>query len=194
MHNNEFRIHCIGIGEDANKDLIVKCSKAGKGKIHFINNSSNLKTQIFEILNDYTKEYINNYNFKINNKYYELKPINKITYDEESLNYFFIQKGNEENDINIKFNWENLNRKFNEDLTFKLNDIIILPKEEELSKLIIGLILKYNIINSIEKQMEFSKKFQVLSKYTTLYAEIEGDKPIENKMNTLIQKYSIPSK
>ena len=33
--------------------------------------------------------------------------------------------------------------------------------------------------------------YQVLCKYTTLYAEIEGDKSIKDKMNTFTQKYSI---
>ena len=31
-----------------------------------------------------------------------------------------------------------------------------------------------------------------MSKFTSLYAEIEGDKSIENQMNTFVQEYSIP--
>ena len=192
LHNNEFRIHLIGIGNDINKELIIESSKAGNGSFHFINDYSNLKTQILSILKDCVKEYINNYNFITNKKYYELQPVNKTTYNKESLNYCFIQNGNEENDISINFKWSNLNKNFSEDFIFKKNDIIKLPNGEELSKLIIGLSLKYNIINSKEEEIKISKKYQVLSENTTLYAEIEGEKPIENKMNTFIQKYSIP--
>ena len=190
LHNNEFRIHFVGIGDFVNKNLIIKSSKAGNGKYYFINNCKSLKKQVFEILNECTKEYINNYNFITNNQY-EVQPINKITYNQESLKYCFIQKGNEENDINIKFNWENLNKKFSENLTFKSNELIKLPEGEELSKLIIDLILKYSINSKKKNIIKLSKKYQVLSKYTTLFSEIEGDKPIENKMNTFIQKYSI---
>ena len=36
-----------------------------------------------------------------------------------------------------------------------------------------------------------SKLYQVLCQFTTLYAEIEGDKSIDNKMQTFVKKYSI---
>ena len=50
--------------------------------------------------------------------------MNKTTYIKESLNYCFIQKGNEKNDINIEFNWENLKEKFKRNIEFKSEEII----------------------------------------------------------------------
>ena len=106
LYNNEFIIHCIGIGFGINKELIIKTSKSGNGTYHFIPNFSSklLEEKVFEILKECSKEYINNYQFILNNKTYELQPVNKTTYIKESLNYCFIQKGNEKNDINIEFN------------------------------------------------------------------------------------------
>ena len=112
LHNNEFKIHLIGIGSYINKDSIINISKAGNGYYHFINDVSDLKKEIFEIVNIYIKEYINNYSFILDNKaIYELQPINKITYTNDSLNYCFIKEDKNNININIKFNWENLNEK-----------------------------------------------------------------------------------
>ena len=58
---------------------------------------------------------------------------------------------------------------------------------EELSKLIIGLSYKYNIINNEKEQIDFSKKYQVLSEYTTLFADIENDVQLQMNLNLLKQ-------
>ena len=185
LHNNEFKIHLIGIGSDVNKDSIINISKAGNGSYHFIDDVSDLKNKIFEILNDCTKEYINNYSFILDNKaVYELQPINKITYCNDSLNYCFIKENKINNDINIKFNWENLKEKCQKEYQFKSDEILKMKDGEELSKLIIGLSFKYNIINNEKEQIDFSKKYQVLSEYTTLFADIENDVPITNEIKT----------
>ena len=187
LHNNEFKMHLIGIGSYVNKDSIINISKAGNGSYHFINDVSDLKNEIFKILNVCTKEYINNYSFILNNKaIYELQPINKITYTNDSLNYCFIKE--DKNNIKIKFNWENLNEKFQKEYQFNPEEILKIKDGEELSKLIIGLSFKYNIINTEKEQIDFSKKYQVLSKYTTLFADIENNNPITNEMKTFEEK------
>ena len=187
LHNNEFKIHLIGIGDDVNKQLIIDTSNAGNGSYNFIDDTSNLQNKINEIINNCTKEYINNYKFILNDTIYELQPINKTAYINESMHYCYILKGNEKKNFNIKFNYENLNQKFMKDMLFKSGEIFSLSEGEELSKLIIGSALKYDLGDEIN----LSKKYQVLSKSTSLYAEIEGDKSLENQMNTFVQKYSI---
>ena len=195
LHNNEFLIHFIGIGNEVNKKLIIEASNAGNGTYYFINNSSNeLDKIIFEILNNCTKEYINNYKFNSNvNKSYELNPINKTTYNKESLKYCFIKKGKEKNDedINITFNYENLKEKLEKEIKFNFNNIIKLPEGEDLSKLIIGLSLRYDLIKNNEEKIKLSKLYQVLCDLTTLFAEIEGEKVTKNKMITFAKNYSI---
>ena len=120
-----------------------------------------------------------------------MQPVNKTTYDKESLNYCFFQIGKDENDISIEFIWENLEEKFKKKIEFKFEEIIKLPEGEELSKLIMGLSLKHDFINNEKEQIKLSKLYQVLSNYTTLYAEIEGDKSIKDKMNTFTKKHSL---
>ena len=61
----------------------------------------------------------------------------------------------------------------------------------ELSKLIIGFSLKYDLSEDKNEQIKLSKLYQVLSKYTTLFAEIEGDKSSDNQMQTFIKKHSV---
>ena len=191
LHNNEFRIHTIGIGNDINKDLIIKASIAGNGTYHFISNAFNeLDEKVFEILKECTKEYINNYHFFLDKKEFDLQPVNKTAYNNESLNYCFIKKGNKIDDVNILFKWENLEEKFEKKIEFKSEEIIKVADGEELSKLIIGLALKYE---KIDNKKKFSKLYQVLCDDTTLYAEIEGDKSLENsKLAIFTKKYSIP--
>jgi hypothetical protein len=191
LHNNEFRIHTIGIGNDINKELIIKTSIAGNGTYHFISNSLNeLDEKVFEILKECTKEYINKYQFILDEKEFDLQPVNKTTYNKESLNYCFIKKGNNVDDVNMLFNWENFGEKFEKKIEFKSKEIIKLPDGEELSKLIIGLALKYE---NTHNKIKLSKLYQVLSDDTTLFAEIEGDKPLEsNKITSFTKKYSIP--
>ena len=191
LHNNEFRIHCIGIGNEINKYLITKTSNAGNGTYHFISEDL-LDKKIFEILKECTKEYINDYKFILddNNKTYELQPVNKITYNKESLNFSFIQKGSENNNINVEFKWKNLDENLKKNIEFNSEKIIKLNEGSELSKLIIGFSLKYDLSEDKNEQIKLSKLYQVLSKYTTLFAEIEGDKSSDNQMQTFIKKHS----
>ena len=190
LHNNEFRIHCIGIGNDVNKKLIIETTNAGNGKYYFISEDL-IDSKVLEILKECSKEYIKDYKFILNNNAYELQPVNKTTYNKESLNYCFIKKGNEINDLNIEFNWKNLEDNFKKIFKINSENIIKLSEGDELSKLIIGLSLKYDIISDKNEQIKLSKLYQVLCQYTTLYAEIEGDKSIDNKMQTFVKKYSI---
>ena len=67
LHNNEFLIHFIGIGNEVNKKLIIEAGKSGNGTYYFIDDSLNeLNNKVFEIINNCTKEYINNYKFILN--------------------------------------------------------------------------------------------------------------------------------
>ena len=134
LHNNEFKIHLIGIGSEVNKNSIINISKAGNGSYWFIDDSSDLKKVIFELLNKCTNEYINGYKFILDNNKstYELQPINKTTYSNDSLNFCFIKENKSFHDINIKFTWENYKEKFEKEFHFKSDNIIKLQEGEEL--------------------------------------------------------------
>ena len=193
LHNNEFRIHTIGIGDDINKKLIIQTSISGNGSYYFISDSlKELDDKVFEILKESTKEYINNTQFILEQKKYEVQPINKFVYNKESLNYCFIRQGKEMENINIIFKWQNLEKKYEKKLDITSREIIKLPDGDLLSKLIISISLKYDINEKKPIKIKLSKLYQVLCDETTLYAEIEGDKSAQNKINTFTKKFSLP--
>ena len=161
LHNNEFRIHTIGIGNYINKKLIMQTSISGNGSYYFI--SENLKAlddKILEILKESTKEYINSTQFILEQKTFEVQPINKFVYDKESLNYCFIRQGEEIDNINMIFKWQNLEKKFEKKLDITSKEIIKLPDGDILSKLIIGMSLKYD--TNKKNKIKLSKLYQVL--------------------------------
>ena len=63
-----------------------------------------------------------------------------------------------DDDINIIFNWENWGNKYTKEFLFKYdnNDILIVLKGDDLSKLIIGLLFQYDIIKTEKEQIIFS--------------------------------------
>ena len=70
----------------------------------------------------------------------------------------------------------------------KLNINLIIKNDGDIiSKIIIGNILK-NADLPQDKNIELSKRYQVLSKYTSLYAEIENEKSTQNEMLKIEQK------
>ena len=161
LHNNEFRIHTIGIGNYINKKLIMQTSISGNGSYYFI--SENLKAlddKILEILKESTKEYINSTQFILEQKTFEVQPINKFVYDKKSLNYCFIRQGEEIDNINMIFKWQNLEKKFEKKLDITSKEIIKLPDGDILSKLIIGISLKYD--TNKKNKIKLSKLYQVL--------------------------------
>ena len=194
LHNNEFRIHTIGIGDNINKELIMQASISGNGPYYFISDSlEELDDKVFEILKESTKEYINNTQFTLEQKKFEVQPINKFVYNKESLNYCFIREGKEIENINMIFKWENLGKKFEKKLDIASKEIIKLPDGDLLSKLIVGISLKYDINKEKAIKIKLSKLYQVLCDETTLYGEIEGDKSALNKINTFTKKFSLPN-
>ena len=82
--------------------------------------------------------------------------------------------------INIEISANNAINKINENILFgkEKNNIIRLSNGEEMSKMIVGKAFKYNkeLIENKEMEVEFSKKYKILSKSTALYAEIINEK------------------
>ena len=51
--------------------------------------------------------------------------------------------------------------------------------------------MRYDLIKDKNEKIKLSKLYQVLCDLTTLFAEIEGEKAIQNKMVTFTKNYSI---
>ena len=108
---------------------------------------------------------------------YEFIPKDDICYQDEILNYSFIQKGKKNNKVEIEFTSTVNEKLVKENLVFDDEKIINIPDGEILSKIIIGNIWKNNNISK-DEEIDLSTKYQILSKNTTLFSEITNDSKI----------------
>ena len=173
-HTNIYRVHSFGIGHNYEKNFIKKAGKSGS--YNFVDNISNLKEKVIESLNQALRSYLYDPQIKIENinKLYEFFPQKKVYYQDEVFKYYFIVKNKLEDKININLEYYDKNDLIKKDFIFDEKNII---KEEDgdiISKIIIGNILNNNTLE-INEDIELAKKYQVLSKSTSLYAEVENE-------------------
>ena len=193
VNSNIFRIHAIGIGNDFDKILIERAGKLGNGSSSFVEVVNKINEVVIETLNKCLRPYLVNINFgfakksMLKNPIIINEPINNFIYQDELITYSFILNYNNR----IKF--ENLKEPIQiemwakdplndikESIKLSINDNITQIKSgDNLLKSIIGQSLKFNkqIKDSKEKEIEFAKKYQILSKNTALFGEIvrEGE-------------------
>ena len=197
-NSNKFRIHALGIGNDFDKVLIERSGKLGKGSSSFVENVENINSIVIETLNKCLRPYITDiqFNFKNyqnnnNNTLIKCIPINNFTYQDEIINYSFLLNENNKIDIdnlsqpiNIEITGKDPKNPIRENVSFSSQSIIKLENGEEMSKAIVGKTLKNNkeFIEDEKKEIEFAKKYQLLSKNTALYAEILNDNKSQTKL------------
>ena len=195
-NSEKFKVHSIGIGNDFDKNLIEKSGIQGKGSYHFVHNIEEINSVIIQCLNQCLKPYIIDSKFKLSNEEVQYEFIPKdVFYQDEILTYSFMKKG-KHNDENIKINfnsteYNNGEKIVNEIIEFPNKTILELPDGDILSKIIIGNILKNNSDTKInEQEIALSIKYKILSKKTSLFAEIENESKIigELKKIDLTQK------
>ena len=189
-NSSKFRIHALGIGNSFDKILIEKCGKLGKGTSSFIENIEKINSVIINILNKCLRPYIIDIKFEIENYKDELlskiiscNPINNYTYQNEIMNYSFILPNYKVlNDLKIKITGKDPINIIESNIN--IDNIIKIENGEEMSKMIIGKALKYNdeLIKNENKEIEFAKKYQILSKNTSLFAEILNEKNQQSKL------------
>jgi len=190
-NSSKFRIQAIGIGNDFDKILIERAGKLGNGSSAFVEDVNKINEVVIETLNRCLRPYLININFGFANKSMLKNPIlinqpmNNFTYQDEVISYGFILSN--KNAINFEkltepiqvemFAKDPLNE-VRESIILKLDDNITkLNNGENLLKTIVGQGLKFNkqFINTEEKEVEFAKKYQMLSKNTALFGEILRD-------------------
>ena len=191
-NSNKFRIHALGIGDSFDKVLIERSGKLGKGSSSFVEDVEKINSAVIETLNKCLRPYLidikfyfKNYQSNNSNSIIKCNPVNNFTYQDEIMNYSFIL--DEKNKIDVEKLYQPINIeitgkdpkiviKENVSFTYEQN-IIKLPDGEEMSKMIVGKALKNNqeMKNDEKKEVEFSKKYQILSKNTALFAEILND-------------------
>ena len=173
----KFKVHSIGIGDSFDKNLIEKAGIQGKGSYHFVYENNQINSVIIQSLNKCLRPYLYDSKFSLKNgkNLYEFIPKDDICYQDEILNYSFIQKGKKENEkIEIEFTSKLNNEAKNKEFKFEESNIINIPDGEILSKIIIGNKLKNKDLTK-EEEIKLSKEYQILSKNTSLFAEISGN-------------------
>ena len=147
---------------------------------------------VIDVLNKGLRPYITDIKFDFENHQDEIasniikvNPSNNFTYQNEVMNYSFILPEKKElNDLKIKITGKDPINLIEVNVNF--DNILKLEDGEEMSKMIVGKALKNNeeLTKDEKKEIEFAKKYQILSKNTALFAEILND---ENQQSKLIK-------
>ena len=170
-----YKFHTFGIGSDYNKKFIKNAGK--NGSYNFVNDISNLKTKVIETLNSALRSYI--YEPKINveniNIEHSFFPKKNVYYQDEVLNYYFIVKNKITDKIKVNLEYIDKIEQVKKEIIFDDKNIIKENDGDIISKIIIGNILNNNNSIEINKEIELAKKYQVLSKSTSLFAEVENE-------------------
>ena len=183
-NKKDFKIHSIGYGSDFDKDFIQTIGSLSECTYSFVSDINEINAKIISILELCGKKCIKN--IKINMSQEEqasLEYNNSISnfFADNLLNYgcITVSHASEIIKINIKYQIDDKQDEIN--LNFDKDNIIKIKDGSILSKIIISNLLNSNNgNNSIDEKtcLELSTTYQVLSKYTALYAEIinYGDK------------------
>ena len=182
-NSDKFKVHAIGIGSSFDKQLIQDAGTQGRGSYHFVSNISDVNSIIIESLSKCLRNYILNAKLSLN----EIKPEQDFTpkmnfiYPDEILNYYFILKGKEHDNLQINFE----NNKKTENFLFSKDKIIHEKDGEIIGQIIIGNKLKNEVSMAEEIIIKLSKEYQILSKKTSLFAVGENEE--NNKIAELKQ-------
>ena len=181
-NSEKFRIHAIGIGNNFDKVLIERCGKLGKGSSTFVEDVNKINSEIINILNKSMRPYIKDIKFTFENNLNEISssiitttPKNNFAYQNESINYSFILPGNIFlYNLKLKITGNEPKNPVEGNIEFENKLTTQFDNGDEMSKMIVGKALKNNeeIIKDKNLEINFAKKYQILSKNTAFFAEI----------------------
>lgn len=179
--SDTFRVQSLGIGQNFDRELIEKCGFLGKGSYSYIENVEQMKSIIIESLNKSLRNYLGDGKVelpeKLNNYKYTYPKEIKVIFEDDVINYGFICPGepiNESIDMTLCMtDYKDIEKK---EIKEKISIASVEQIEEGdlLSRIIIGNILRKEELPE-EEDIKLSKEYQILSKHTSLFGEIEGD-------------------
>jgi hypothetical protein len=193
-NNSKFSIFSFGIGSDFDKDLIKNAGIIGKGNYNFCTDIEGLNEVIANEVNNASSPYISDFNIISSldkeNLYKTNSPI-KILKKNKVNNYSYIIENKEETDNKrIKIEIKYAENKKKKKVKYLCENYEIMPKEipvgEELSKLIIHQYLLYNSNLSVNEKLKLALKYQIFTKETSLFAEVELSEKITEDMKSKI--------
>ena len=187
-YSSKFFIFSIGIGNDFDKDLIKNCGIIGKGGFNFCSELEGLNSIIIKEVNKAIEPFITNFHISSSlddNNLYKIYDCPEIVRESEIVKLGYITEDNTNENNKIKINIE-----YNRDKTIN-EKYELYPEEirdgEELSKInIYNYLLKDT--TSDEKKENLSLKYQILTEYTSLFAEVELSDKISDEMKSKIME------
>ena len=192
-NSNVFRIYSIGIGSDFDDDLIKNAGVLGKGNYNFCNDIKDLNKVIVNEIKNSSKPFYCDFEFNTNldeNNLYKLNEKLSIFRENQLVNLKYIIKEEKEkeekNDIiklSLKYKKENTKDNKVEEFEEKY-DIKVIPLSEgnDLSKLIIYEYLNKSKSIDEEEETKLALKYQIFTKNTSLFAEVELSNKISQEM------------
>ena len=189
-NSNKFRTHAIGIGNHFDKVLVERSGKVGKGSSFFVKDAENIEMVMLNILVKCLRPYLIDINFNFNNNEKILKNkiisstvTNDFSYNDEIINFSFIlDEKNKiffDDNINIEITAKDPINLIKQKIYFKQNENVFkISDGDEMAKMIVGNALKNNLefIENEKREIEFSTKYQILSKNTAIFTEILNNK------------------
>ena len=189
-NSNKFRTHAIGIGNHFDKVLVERSGKVGKGSSFFVIVAENIEMVMLNILVKCLRPYLIDINFNFNNNEKILKNkiisstvTNDFSYNDEIINFSFIlDEKNKiffDDNINIEITAKDPINLIKQKIYFKQNENVFkISDGDEMAKMIVGNALKNNLefIENEKREIEFSTKYQILSKNTAIFTEILNNK------------------
>ena len=191
-HSNDFFIYAIGIGKYFDKDLIENAGILGKGNYNFCPDIKGLNQIIVKEIKNTSKLILSDIEFTSNldeKNLYKLDN-NKISIQRENqianIKYIIEDKKEEKKDLikyKLKYKFYNKKKKKYEEINenYEINTIEI-SEGNELSKLIIHEYLNKNKELNEEEITKLALKYQILTDYTSLFAEVELSDKITEEM------------
>ena len=188
-NSSKYTVYSIGIGEDFDDDLIKNAGILGKGNYNFCKNLNNLNSIIVSEINKATSPYISNIKYSSNldkNIIIKNNTIPNIIRDNGIINLYYI-KEKKNYQVKIKLELRYLDYESNKNIK-KIYEIIPekIEKGEDLSKLIINNYILTNNDLSEEEILKLALKYQICSKNTSLFAEVELSEKITKEMKLKI--------
>jgi hypothetical protein len=194
-NSDNYSIYSIGIGKYFDKDLIKNAGIIGKGNYNFCTDIEGLNEVIANEVNNASSPYISDFNIISSldkENLYKTNSLIKILRKNKVYNYSYIIENKEETDdkkLKIEMKYVQNDKNKNEIKDFCENYEII-PKEipvgEELSKLIIHQYLLNNLNLNDNEKLKLALKYQIFTKETSLFAEVELSEKITEDMKSKI--------
>ena len=187
INSSIYNIYSIGIGKDFDEDLIKNAGVIGKGNYNFCENLDNLNSIIASEIkkcststNCLIKEM--KCNLDNNNLISNIFP--KVIRDDYAINLYYlvkkVDKKNEKINLNIKYKESEIIEK-----NYEISPERI-TKGEELFKIAINNYMMKNYNLTEEQKLELALKYQIFTKDTSLFAEVEIDDKVSEKMKLQI--------